>query len=474
MSQYQLLVVDDDKLVIEAIRLILPNHWKMLSTNNIQDLDPKRFFHAAFVDMHLTGDLNIAEGPVVIAKINEMHPQVEIVAMSGDLSMDLMESCLAKGAKKFLAKPLSGTEVISTLEKIEAIWMMRQLESRGSHSITKWIGTSKASENIKNKIANYRSENGPILIDGETGSGKEVAFRLLNQQEGNRPFVAVNMTSIPENLFESELFGHVRGAFTGADTQKVGLAEAAHGGDLFLDEIEALPMSLQPKLLRFLETGEIRKVGGKENIIVKTRVIAATNQNLNDLVKQGKFREDLLFRLSGKKLLLPPLRERLEDIPELCEFFLSLEKPRVNKTFSKEAFAAMKTYNWPGNVRELKRICEQLFLISPLPIIRADDVKALIQPALPVLSVNATDQVKVNSTQELNSSDRNTVGSTLANLELSIDQLQKGLAQLLSEYEAKVIQQCLKHESDIDKASQILKMSRSNLYKKIKDYNLES
>lgn len=449
MSQYHLLVVDDDKLVIDAIRLILPSNWKMLATNNPNDLDPKRFIHAAFVDMHLTGDLNIAEGPNVIAKINESNPQIEIVAMSGDLSMDLMESCLAKGAKKFLAKPLSGTEVISTLEKIEAIWMMRQLESRGSHSITKWIGGSKPSESVKNKIANFRGENGPILIDGETGSGKEVAFRLLNQQEGTRPFVAINMTSIPENLFESELFGHVRGAFTGADTQKIGLAEAAHGGDLFLDEIEALPLSLQPKLLRFLETGEVRKVGSKENILVKTRVIAATNQNLAEMVKQGKFREDLLFRLSGKKILLPPLRDRTDDIPELCEFFLSLEKPRVNKTFSKEAFTAMKSYSWPGNVRELKRICEQLFLTSPLPIIRAEDVLALIQPSAVIEKPPAKESY-------------------------TIDILQKGLAQLVSEFEANVIKECLNLESDVDKAAQILKMSRSNLYKKIKDYNLES
>lgn len=440
---YHLLVVDDDTLIIDSLRLLLPKHWKMTSVKDPKILDSKMMFHGALVDMHLSGNTTVAEGPQVVEKLCKVNPQIEVIAMSGDLSLELMEKCLKNGAQKFLAKPLLPDEVLATLEKIEAVWMMRQLESRGHHSQIRWVGNSSGSQEIKKTIASLRGENGPILIDGETGTGKEVVFRLLNNQELTRPFVTVNIASIPENLFESEMFGHVRGAFTGADQLKVGLAEAAHGGDLFLDEIEALPLTQQVKLLRFLETGEVRKVGSKDSVIVQARVICATNQNLNELVRQGKFREDLLFRISGKKILLPPLRERKDDIKELADFFLQQQKPRTNKTLSSEALVVLQSYDWPGNIRELKRVCEQLALTCPLPIIRAEDARALL-----------------------------TLSSSSSETTQMID-FRKGLPRLMEEHEAMIIQKCLEQSPDIETAIATLQVSRSSLYKKIKDYGLD-
>ncbi len=442
-TQFHLLVVDDDLLITDSLRLLLPKNWRMTAVQDAKHLDSKMLFHAAFVDMHLTGKLNHAEGPEVISRIWAENPQLEIVAMSGDLSMELMERCLKAGAKKFIAKPLSVEEVLASLEKIEALWMMRTLESRGGHGLFRWVGKSAASTLIKESIASLRGESGPILIEGETGSGKEVAFRILNQQELNRPFVSVNIAAISENLFESEFFGHVKGAFTGADTNKLGLAEAAQGGDLFLDEIEALALNHQVKLLRFLETGEIRKVGAKDLTFVKCRVITASNQPLHDLVAQGRFREDLLFRLSGKKLRLPPLRDRTEDITELANFFLSLERPRINKNFAPEAIAAMTKHSWPGNVRELKRVCEQAALIAPLPVIRAEDVCGLLE----VLSGGGEPLV----------------------LDFSM-----GLSNLVEAFEAKVIRRCLTETASVDEAAEKLQISRSSLYKKLKDYNIDT
>src|SRR5690606_4821239 len=177
-----------------------------------------------------------------------------------------------------------------------------------------------------------------------------------NFQEGERPFIAVNMASLPDNLFESEMFGHMKGAFTGADQNKVGLCEAAHGGDLFLDEIEALSPAHQAKLLRFLESGEVRRIGAKETIQVDCRTISASNQNLEKMVRDGEFREDLYFRLCSHKILLPPLRQRKEDIAELSQYFLDLEKPRRNKSFSEDGLKALTEYHWPGNIRELRRV----------------------------------------------------------------------------------------------------------------------
>ncbi len=443
-NPFSLLIVDDDPLIHESIKVVVPEAWKVFSVRNFEDVNYSRFYHAAFVDMHLTGDLSKAQGPSVIKKLSQSDPQLEIVAMSGDLSRELMETCLRSGAQKFLGKPLHPEEVLLTLEKIEALWLLRNYEP-STTARARLVGKSLVVQQLIKEVSAMRGEVNPILIEGETGTGKEVIARILNQQEGNRPFITINVSSIPENLFESEMFGHLRGSFTGAEQNKIGLIEAAHGGDLFLDEIEALPQSMQAKLLRFMELGEIRKVGAKENQFVKVRVIAATNRSLEEMVRRGEFREDLLYRLKGKKILLPPLRERKDDIPLLAQYFLESERPKKNKSFAEDGFEALIAYSWPGNVRELKRVCEQLNLVSPLPILRREDVNALIQP------------------------------NTSRSGSLDSDHLDysEGLAKLIEAYEASLIKSCLKKTKDIDEACGLLKVSRSNLYKKIKDYGLQ-
>ena len=275
--------------------------------------------------------------------------------------------------------------------------MLKGATARSGANFYTWVGESAASQSIRRQIAQLKNEAGPILIEGESGTGKEVTAQLLHAQQPGNPFVAINVASVPELLFESEFFGHVKGAFTGADQNKMGLAEAASGGDLFLDEVEALSPALQAKLLRFLETGEVRRVGAKESIHVKTRVIAASNRNLNTLVAEGKFREDLLWRLSGKKILLPPLRERPEDIDELAKHFLSLDKYR-KKEIVDDAMHVLRSYQWPGNVRELKRVCEQLLLSSPLPLVRKDDVLAVIRPSAQIAAIGGMDLARASAT----------------------------------------------------------------------------
>ncbi len=439
---FHLLVVDDDSLIHQSLRLLIPSHWKLVSAKEFSDIPFDRFFHAALVDMHLTPHSKNPVGLEVIKRLTEKMANLEIIAMSGDFSRDLMESCLKLGAQRFLNKPLMGEEVLLLLDKIEAFWSLRNFETHYKNSQVRWVGDSAASKSILRKIASLRSEPLPVLIEGETGTGKEIVARLLNQQEGERPFVSVNVASLPEHLFESEMFGHIKGAFTGADQNKVGLCEAAHGGDLFLDEVEALSPAHQAKLLRFLESGELRRVGAKDSILVQCRVIVASNRSLEKMTKDGTFREDLYFRICSQKLNLPPLRERKEDISELALYFIGLEKPRRNKSFTEDGLLALQEYPWLGNVRELRRVCEQLSLISPLPVLRREDVSALLRPMLSVGVQEALD-------------------------------LKKGLGPLTEEFEARVITQCLKTEPDIEKAADLLKISRSSLYKKIKDYRLE-
>lgn len=442
MKEFCLLVVDDDDLVIQSVEMALPENWRMISCRDPHN-PPDSGYNAALVDMHFTHDHTNAEGVQVIKKLMSRNPHLEVVAMSGHLDRSIMESCLKAGASRFLAKPLSFDELILTLQKIEAYFLLQNASRRGQQGKVAWIGSGSTSQRIKKEIASLRNEAGPILIEGESGTGKEVTAQIIHQQDSaEKPLVSVNVASIPENLFESEFFGHVRGAFTGAEQNKMGLAEAAHGGDLFLDEIEALAPAHQAKLLRFLETGEVRRVGAKDSTFVQARVIAASNRNLKEMVKDGKFRDDLLWRLRGKTLSLPPLRERSEDLADLTRHFLSHDRAR-RKTLGDDALEVLKEYPWPGNVRELKRVCEQLILTSPLPFIRREDVQRILQPPTEIASHPA-----------------------------AVD-WSRGLPQLVNDYEASLIKKALEAFRQIDEVSKILQISRSSLYKKIKDHGIE-
>lgn len=450
-SSLNLLVVDDDPLIHQSLKLAKPSQWKIYSAHEMSDVDWNRHYHAAFVDMHLNKVVHQPTGLRVVEKLREMQSQLDITAMSGDLSRDLMETGLKCGAQRFLSKPLMAEEVISLLEKVEAHWYLQNLNTSRENSKFQWVGNGKHSQEIRQRLAQLKGETNSVSIQGETGTGKEVIARLLNAQEGSRPFIVVNMAGLPEALFESEMFGHNKGSFTGADQNKMGLIEAAHGGDLFLDEIEALPLSQQAKLLRFLENGEVRRVGSQNSTQIKTRVIVASNKNLESMVRDGSFREDLYFRLSSHKILLPSLQERQEDILSLTEYFLSNERPRRNKRFSADGLQTMQNYPWPGNVRELKRVCEQLSLTSPLPMIRHEEVQALLRPQMSTLNAIKTGS---NSLREID--------------------LHLGMNTLVERFEKSILLEALiKFEKDIDQTSQILQISRSNLYKKIKDHQIE-
>lgn len=441
---WKVLLVDDDPLISDSLDLILPDNWNLTTCQKIEHI-PNENFQAAFVDMHLTGHGHAPEGLDVIKNLSQKHPHLEIIAISGDLNRKLMEQCLKVGATRFLAKPFSKEEIKAVLDKIEALHLLHLVAFRQTKK-KYWLGNSTPAQNLKKQVAQLRGEPGPILIEGESGTGKEITVQMIADQEPDRPFVSVNIAAIPETLFESELFGHIKGSFTGADQNKMGLAEAANNGDLFLDEIEALTLPCQVKLLRFLETNEIRRVGSKDSSHINVRVIAATNQNLEKLVKEGKFREDLLWRLAGKKIVLPPLRERKEDIPDLAKFLLEQQKPRYNKTLSEDAMVLLKTHSWPGNIRELRRVIEQACLSSPLPFIRAEDFSSFLLRQSP-LAANQPE----------------------GSLNYSL-----GLNKLLEDYEKIIIEKCLSQEKDIDKVAEVLNISRSGLYKKIKDYNIDT
>lgn len=437
-----LLIVEDDALLASSIKLMAPNGFKVFIATKPDLIPDHIFYHAAMVDMHISSKVGqTPDGPSVIAQLLKRNPQTEIVSMSGDLNRQNMEMAIKAGASRFLAKPLISEEVTLILEKIAAYWQLRKIENT-HHRKTTLVGSSPQTEQIRKTIASLKGERGSIVIEGETGTGKDVIARLLSEQEPQTPFITMNCAAISENLFESELFGHVKGAFTGADQNKMGLAEAAHGGDLFLDEIEALPLSQQAKLLRFLESGEVRKVGAKESIHVDVRVICASNQPLKEMIEEKKFREDLYFRISAHKIELPSLKVRKGDIKELADFFIKLSKNKRNKVFDQDAYQALADYSWPGNIRELKRVCEQLVLTSPLPIIRAEDVNHLLLKPTSVFDI-------------------------------SQEQADMPLDDYMMAQEKKyIIMTIAKCENNIEECSRKLQVSKSNLYKKIKDHGI--
>lgn len=446
---YLLILVDDDDLVAASVRLMLPKEWKLKTLGPFCAKDPELAEAHLFIsDMHLIPGQTEARGLQLIAEVKKRHPQLPCVAISGDLSLSLMEQGIKAGAEAFLAKPLVKEELIRKLEEVKNYWDLKTIQAEADPSRPRWIGSSTKSQELLKHISLVRANQKPVLIEGESGSGKEVVSHLIGQQPG-RPFISCNIAAIAENLLESELFGHVRGAFTGAERDKPGLVEAAHGGCLLLDEMEALSPAAQVKLLRFLESGEARRVGANQNYLSSARILATSNVPLRQLVEQGQFREDLYFRLHQNYIWIPPLRDRAEDIPELAEYFLKALRPRVNKSLLPESIERLKQHHYPGNVRELKRIVEQAAFLSPLPVIRPQD----IEPMLPnkSLSLHAGEGFFMPVTY----------------------MWKKSWDENVKEWEKTALLQILKTYSPGEELAAKLGISRSSLYKKIKDYGID-
>lgn len=327
-------------------------------------------YDCILVDLDMPG-LN---GIEVIAKCKELSPNTDAVVLTGKSSLDSAVSALRFGAFDYLTKPCKLVELQSLLKRVaekreltnKYIAIKRQLERVEGKS--QLIGDSTPMQQVRKLISKVAPTNSTVLILGETGTGKELVARALHDQSARAemPYVAINCGALPESLIESELFGHRRGSFTGADEHRVGLFEVANGGTLFLDEIGELPKGMQAKLLRFLESGEIRRVGDNESFVVDVRVVCATHRQLNQMVDEGEFREDLMFRINTFEIHLPALRERSDDIPLLARHLLSRHRANVeanDQLFTPEVMRMLQDHCWPGNVRELANVIEHATIL---------------------------------------------------------------------------------------------------------------
>jgi two-component system nitrogen regulation response regulator NtrX len=322
------------------------------------------------------------DGVAVLEELQRGWPAVPVVMMSGHGTIETAVRATQLGAFDFLEKPLSIEKLLLTLRhaleqsRLERENRRLRAEAVRAHEI---LGESAVIQKLKEQIRIAAPTNGWVLIDGENGTGKELVARQVHVQSrrADQPFVEVNCAAIPEELIESELFGHEKGAFTGAIAQKRGKFELADRGTIFLDEIADMSLRTQAKILRILQEHKFERVGGTETIEVDVRVIAATNKSLEKAIQEGSFREDLYYRLNVIPFHVPPLRERREDIPALARAFVDefcREAGAKPKEISQRALAALQAYHWPGNVRELRNVMERLVLLTPEPRIRPEDL----------------------------------------------------------------------------------------------------
>ncbi|HWP35132.1 MAG TPA: sigma-54 dependent transcriptional regulator [Thermodesulfobacteriota bacterium] len=395
------------------------------------------------------------DGIETLTRLKASHPELPVVIMSGHGTIETAVKATKLGAYDFIEKPLSIEKVTLTVRNALEVSRLQSENVRLRQQMARreeMIGQSRAIRELREQIARAAPTNGWILIRGENGTGKELVAATIHRlsRRADQPFVEVNCAAIPEELIESELFGHERGAFTGAIRSRKGKFEQADGGTLFLDEIGDMSLKTQAKVLRVLEEGTFERVGGGQPIRVDVRVIAATNKDLVEEMRHGRFREDLYYRLNVIPFYVPPLRERKEDIPLLVEHFLDRFATEVagseRKRLAPEALELLMAHDWPGNVRELRNLIERLVIMTPGPLIRAEDV--------PLPAARAGADRRLEAWQR--------------------PFLARSLRDARSHFEREYLRARLaEHGWNISRTAEAIGIERSNLHRKIKQYGIE-
>ena len=385
MAQLRLLVIDDEESMRHMLESMLAKEGYAVSSAS-RGSDGLEMLGEEVYDLVLC-DVRMPEmdGITFLKKAGQAGFETPVVIMSAYGAIEVAVEAIKAGACDYISKPFNLDEILLTLEKVneqerlakENVRLREAVER--SSSFSSIVGKSDKMQDLFRTIKKVAPVKSNVLLLGESGTGKELVAKAIHYNSGRKkaPFVAVNCGAIPENLIESELFGHVKGAFTDAVVARKGLFEEADGGTLFLDEIGELPLALQVKLLRVLQESEVRRVGGSNVVKVDVRVVAATTKSLSDEAKQGRFREDLYYRLNVLVLTLPPLRERMEDLPLLAEHFVETGRERLGvgvKGIDRGALKVLSAYSWPGNVRELENATERAMVMADGELLTENDL----------------------------------------------------------------------------------------------------
>ncbi len=442
----RVLVVDDEESICALLRAALVSlgcdATSAHSGPEALELVKRQLFDVILLDIRMPG----MDGLELLREIKRHDASIEVVMMTGYPEVSTAVEALKEGAYDYLSKPVNLDEFQHLLDRLTERRLLRQevtsLRSQlGEQMAAKeMVVVSPFMERVQEMVVQVAGTDSPVLIEGESGTGKELVAAAIHRQSarGKGPFIPVNCGAIPADLLESELFGHVRGAFSGAVADALGLFRSAHGGTLFLDEVAELPSPLQVKLLRVLEDKEIRPVGSAKSYTVDVRIIAATNRRIDEAIREGAIRPDLFYRLNVVRIALPPLRERKDAIPALAAHFLRQLNQRFNRQvrgIAPEAMAALAAYDFPGNVRELENLLERSFALGAREEIRLADLPALA-PALPAAATS----------QEL---------PTLAQVEREL-----------------ILRALQVHGNDKEAAARALGISRRTFYRRLKEYGL--
>jgi two-component system response regulator HydG len=380
-----ILIIDDDATILDSCHQVLQKDGYDVKTAMDGEKGLLAFrkepFHVIILDVMLPG----MGGMEVLAKINEENPETPVIIITGYGSIESAVEAMKKGAFEYLTKPFAPDELRVSIKRafasrkkyFESIFLREELERITQQDMV--VGESDIMKNLMDIVRRVSPSESTVLITGESGTGKELIAREIHNHSLRRkaPFVVVDCGALVETLFESELFGHVKGSFTGADVTKHGRFEVANGGTIFLDEISNISLNIQAKLLRIIQEREVTRIGSSKPIKVDVRILAATNEDLAHCVQKGKFREDLFYRLSVVPLHLPPLRERIEDIPSLVEHFLTKYNKRSKKqikSLNRDVLKALMAYDWPGNIRELENTIERAVVLSKNDEIEPEDL----------------------------------------------------------------------------------------------------
>ena len=447
----RILIVDDEESIRGALRQVFEyeDHDVVTAEDGPEALASYESFrpHVTFLDVKMSG----LDGLEVLTRIRGLDANASVVMISGHGTIDTAVEATHKGAFDFLEKPLDTGRLLVTLRNVlELRGLAESVQLLRSEVGTRYeiVGTSQAIRDVMERIDRVAPTDARVLITGENGTGKELVARALHRSSSRRdgPFVEVNCAAIPSELIESELFGHMKGSFTGAVADHPGKFEQAQDGTLFLDEVGDMSLDAQAKVLRVLEEGVLTRVGGSKAITVDVRVFAATNKELSTEITEGRFREDLYYRLNVVPIIVPPLRERREDIQPLVRHFISqavASNHGPSKTIEEGAMARLEALDWPGNVREVRNTVERLLILSPGEAVRANDVDALVA----------------------GTASGDALGTALLNVE--------GFSEFKENAEMAYIAHKLRvNDWNVSETARRIDMPRSNLYKKIEKYGL--
>lgn len=440
----RILIIDDDQSHREGLVLLLQAHnYKVDQADGAKSamqLIEKNAYDLVITDFKMQE----IDGMELLKMINDYDPLLKVIMVTGYSSIEHAVEAVHLGAVDYIPKPVDPVKLKTIIERIlKSPVISKQIIVPDKYiHFDDLVGKSRGIKNVIKKVHEIADIEVPVLIYGESGTGKELVAHAIHKASPRKdgPFIAINTGAIPRELISSELFGHVKGAFTGAIDNKKGKFEEANGGTLFLDEISSMSSQVQIALLRVLENHKIDRVGGAQEIAVDVRIVAATNVNMNDLIAAGKFREDLYYRLNVYNIELPPLRDRIEDIPLICDFFLEKFNHEYKKNvaeFDDEAIEILKQFSWPGNIRELRNIVLRSMIGAKNVIKKKDLPEAILRGRMPG--------------QEI----RFPAGTTLPDIEREsiIKTLQMARGNKL-------------------KAAEILGISRRSLYNKLEDYNI--